>query len=119
MYPDAVEQHFSLVQDPFAVDREKWPKFPPDAEIYACELQPGEALYIPSRFWTHHRALTTSITVEQQYQPSPNLVSHKRSFIPRRLQRDPEACLERHAHPAGIMPFPTIAGDPRRQQLMP
>eukprot|EP01013_Petalomonas_cantuscygni_P035250 TRINITY_DN6359_c1_g2_i1.p1 TRINITY_DN6359_c1_g2~~TRINITY_DN6359_c1_g2_i1.p1 ORF type:complete len:394 (+),score=21.88 TRINITY_DN6359_c1_g2_i1:88-1269(+) len=122
MSPSMMDPRVSLVGNPFSIDRNRHPKFPPQSEMQVGVLQPGEALYVPPSWWRASVAETASLMTLFDYKPSPNLRSAVMTPS-RMLGRDP-----RHENPALMHPAQPlhgrgqaygIGGDPRMCRLPP
>jgi hypothetical protein len=60
------------------VDAPNWEKFPllKNATAYECTLEPGELLFIPSRWWHHAVCLEKSITVNYNFFNRVNMAGY-------------------------------------------
>lgn len=54
--------NFTSKVDPLKPDLEKYPNFT-KATMYECYLEPGEMLFIPSKWWHHVTSLEKSFSV--------------------------------------------------------
>jgi len=62
VYPHATSPSTSQIDDLDNVDLDRFPDFP-KATQYRVVIQPGECIFVPSRWWHAARVVTTSISV--------------------------------------------------------